>query len=190
MHAQNRGGAVSDCSASNGDFAHAVGRSGTITPRIDLGYRIGTERGRRCNPTIQRASADKVSTLHRVVLQKKNPRPFGEGNPLSRHRRWHVGQSGASLTAMSVTPSETPRRLAGLAQFARAAFGLVLDTALPPLCAACRQPVGGSGGLCASCWSKVSFIAPPYCERLGIPFAYDPGPGSLSMEAIADPPRL
>jgi ComF family protein len=28
----------------------------------------------------------------------------------------------------------------------------------------------------------------PYCERLGIPFAYDPGPGVLSMEAIADPP--
>jgi ComF family protein len=38
------------------------------------------------------------------------------------------------------------------------------------------------------CWSKLSFIAPPYCERLGIPFAYDPGPGVLSMEAIADPP--
>ena len=33
-----------------------------------------------------------------------------------------------------------------------------------------------------------SFIAPPYCERLGIPFAYDPGPGVLSLEAIADPP--
>src|SRR5580693_1253162 len=89
---------------------------------------------------------------------------------------------------MSATPSETPRRLAGLAQFGRAALGLVLDTALPPLCAACRAPVGGTGGLCASCWSKVSFIAPPYCERLGIPFAYDPGPGILSMEAIADPP--
>jgi len=29
---------------------------------------------------------------------------------------------------------------------------------------------------------------PPYCERLGIPFVYDPGPGILSMEAIADPP--
>ena len=28
----------------------------------------------------------------------------------------------------------------------------------------------------------------PYCERLGIPFVYDPGPGILSMEAIADPP--
>src|SRR5207302_6469273 len=32
------------------------------------------------------------------------------------------------------------------------------------------------------------FIAPPYCERLGIPFVYDPGPGILSMQAIADPP--
>jgi predicted amidophosphoribosyltransferase len=27
-----------------------------------------------------------------------------------------------------------------------------------------------------------------YCERLGTPFVYDPGPGILSMEAIADPP--
>jgi ComF family protein len=43
-------------------------------------------------------------------------------------------------------------------------------------------------GLCAGCWAKLSFIAPPFCERLGIPFVYDPGPGILSMEAIADPP--
>jgi ComF family protein len=43
-------------------------------------------------------------------------------------------------------------------------------------------------GVCAACWSKLSFIAPPYCERLGIPFVYDPGPGILSMQAIADPP--
>src|ERR1700727_811223 len=43
-------------------------------------------------------------------------------------------------------------------------------------------------GVCASCWSKLSFIAPPYCPRLGIPFVYDPGPELLSMEAIANPP--
>jgi ComF family protein len=43
-------------------------------------------------------------------------------------------------------------------------------------------------GLCATCWSRLSFIAPPYCARLGIPFVYDPGPGLLSMEAIANPP--
>jgi ComF family protein len=70
-----------------------------------------------------------------------------------------------------------------LAHTARAA----LDVALPTLCVACREPVDGEG-VCAACWSKLSFIAPPYCERLGIPFVYDPGPGILSMQAIADPP--
>jgi len=58
---------------------------------------------------------------------------------------------------------------------------------LPPLRVACREPVDGEG-VCAKCWAKLSFIAPPYCPRLGIPFVYDPGPGLLSMEAIADPP--
>ncbi|MBY0382165.1 MAG: ComF family protein [Xanthobacteraceae bacterium] len=62
-----------------------------------------------------------------------------------------------------------------------------LDIALPTLCVSCREPVSGEG-LCPSCWSKLSFIAPPYCTRLGIPFVYDPGPGQLSMEAIAAPP--
>jgi predicted amidophosphoribosyltransferase len=63
----------------------------------------------------------------------------------------------------------------------------VLDIALPTLCVACREPVAGEE-VCASCWSKLSFIAPPYCPRLGIPFVYDPGPGLLSMQAIAGPP--
>jgi ComF family protein len=71
---------------------------------------------------------------------------------------------------------------------ARAVSCVILDLALPPLCPACREPLGGDGGVCATCWSKLSFIAPPYCERLGIPFVYDPGPGILSMQAIADPP--
>jgi ComF family protein len=62
-----------------------------------------------------------------------------------------------------------------------------LDIALPTLCVACREPVAGEG-VCASCWAKLSFIAPPYCARLGLPFVYDPGPGILSMQAIADPP--
>jgi ComF family protein len=64
---------------------------------------------------------------------------------------------------------------------------LTLDIALPTLCVACREPVDGEG-VCAGCWAKLSFIAPPYCPRLGIPFVYDPGPDMLSMEAIANPP--
>ncbi|MBV9349115.1 MAG: ComF family protein [Pseudolabrys sp.] len=62
------------------------------------------------------------------------------------------------------------------------------DVALPPLCASCREPLGDGVGLCAECWSKLSLIEPPYCARLGTPFAYDAGSGLLSMEAIADPP--
>jgi ComF family protein len=64
---------------------------------------------------------------------------------------------------------------------------LALDIALPTLCVACREPVDGEG-VCAECWAKLSFIAPPFCPRLGIPFVYDPGPDLLSMEAIANPP--
>ena len=64
---------------------------------------------------------------------------------------------------------------------------LALDIALPTLCVACREPVDGEG-VCAECWAKLSFIEPPYCPRLGIPFVYDPGPELLSMEAIANPP--
>jgi ComF family protein len=64
---------------------------------------------------------------------------------------------------------------------------LALDIALPTLCVSCREPVDGEG-VCAACWARLSFIAPPYCPRLGIPFVYDPGPELLSMEAIANPP--
>lgn len=84
-----------------------------------------------------------------------------------------------------ITPSRPLGRAlrAACVQAAR----LVLDIALPTLCVACREPVAGVG-VCAECWAKLSFIAPPFCPRLGIPFVYDPGPGLLSMEAIADPP--
>jgi ComF family protein len=72
----------------------------------------------------------------------------------------------------------------GLRRGGRAA----LDLLLPPVCLACRQPVSDPHGLCAACWSGLRFIERPYCERLGIPFAYDLGPGALSAEAIATPP--
>jgi ComF family protein len=97
---------------------------------------------------------------------------------------------GASLAAMhgEVETMQAPaRRFARLTRAMRGALDLVARVALPQLCPACREPVEGFG-LCAACWSKLSFIAPPYCERLGIPFAFEAGPGLLSMEAIADPP--
>ncbi len=86
------------------------------------------------------------------------------------------------LASIAFTP-----RLKRVTGAVRAMLHGALDLALPRLCAACREPVEGQG-LCPGCWSKLSFIRRPYCERLGIPFLYDPGPGILSMEAIAGPP--
>jgi ComF family protein len=78
--------------------------------------------------------------------------------------------------------------LAQLGHGLRHALRFALDVALPPLCPSCREPLGDGHGLCAACWARLSFIEPPFCARLGIPFVYDPGPGLLSMEAIANPP--
>ncbi len=64
----------------------------------------------------------------------------------------------------------------------------LIDLALPPQCLACHAPVAEVGALCPACWSRLRLIERPYCERLGIPFTYDLGPGALSAEAIADPP--
>src|SRR5512144_3228630 len=90
---------------------------------------------------------------------------------------------------MAATTSIAPAgRLAKLRTLLRAAALPLLGVGLPPLCPACRELVRDSGALCPACWSKLNFIVRPYCERLGIPFAYDPGPGILSMEAIANPP--
>jgi len=87
-------------------------------------------------------------------------------------------------------PADAPLRRVGgrlgrgLAGGARA----VLDLALPPVCLACRRPVADDHALCIDCWSRLRLIDRPYCERLGTPFPFDPGPGALSPAALAHPP--
>lgn len=105
-----------------------------------------------------------------------------------------VGKPDASLSRMDAEPSVSrsiSSQLYGALAACRGAWShaakLALDIALPTLCVSCRDPVDGEG-VCANCWAKLSFIAPPFCPRLGIPFVYDPGPDMLSMEAIANPP--
>jgi ComF family protein len=67
--------------------------------------------------------------------------------------------------------------------------GRVLDFVLPPMCPACRRPTAENGALCGRCWGALDFIERPFCDRLGIPLAYDIGDGDLlSPEAIAHPP--
>jgi ComF family protein len=95
------------------------------------------------------------------------------------------------MDAETSSPRSITSHLRGAFRIAQGAWKhtarLALDIALPTLCVACREPVDGDG-VCATCWAKLSFIAPPFCPRLGIPFVYDPGPDMLSMEAIANPP--
>src|SRR5215208_2494856 len=95
------------------------------------------------------------------------------------------------MDAEASPPRSISSQLRGALNACRDAFAhlpkLALDIALPTLGVSCREPVDGEG-VCAACWAKLSFIAPPFCPRLGIPFVYDPGPELLSMEAIASPP--
>ena len=95
------------------------------------------------------------------------------------------------MEAETTPPRSIAGHVRGALRLAHAVWShaarLALDVALPTLCVACREPVDGDG-VCAKCWAKLSFISAPMCPRLGIPFIYDPGPGMLSMEAIADPP--
>lgn len=69
-----------------------------------------------------------------------------------------------------------------------AAGGAVADLLLPPQCLICAAATGAANALCGACWGKLRFITEPCCDRRGIPFAYDPGPGVVSAAALADPP--
>jgi ComF family protein len=94
-------------------------------------------------------------------------------------------------TAIDDRPRSRLSQIAGALRFPaalRLPLRLALDFALPPLCPACREPVGEGAGLCGACWAKLAPIERPFCEKLGIPFVYDPGPGIYSHEAIAAPP--
>jgi ComF family protein len=47
-----------------------------------------------------------------------------------------------------------------------------LDLALPPRCIGCGERVDANGLACATCWSRLTFIAPPFCDGCGAPFDF------------------
>lgn len=70
----------------------------------------------------------------------------------------------------------------------RSILGSLANLLLPPVCIGCRTRIGNHGLLCGACWTKIDFIAPPICARLGVPLPYDAGEPCLSAAAIARPP--
>lgn len=77
-----------------------------------------------------------------------------------------------------------------LRPFGRAA----LDAVLPPRCLDCGEIVTEPHALCAPCWTRLRFIAPPCCRVCGWPFEVDPmagetqTPGAVCGACLRDPP--
>lgn len=66
--------------------------------------------------------------------------------------------------------------------------GMLLDLAYPPVCLNCDAPTATADTLCSNCFTALRPITAPLCPVLGLPFAVSLGPGTLSAEALADPP--
>ena len=63
-----------------------------------------------------------------------------------------------------------------------------LDLALPPRCIGCGERVDANGLACAACWSRLTFIAPPFCDRCGAPFDFAVEGVRRCATCYADPP--
>ena len=91
----------------------------------------------------------------------------------------------AGRTTHIHTPRTVFHRVGALC---RKAPGKLADFILPPLCLVCRASVMGHAGLCSQCWSKIDFIEPPRCDRLGIPLPFPTDEKIVSAAALANPP--
>lgn len=49
----------------------------------------------------------------------------------------------------------------------------LLDLLLPPRCLHCGDAVSNHQSLCGSCWSRLTFLRPPYCKICGWPFPHE-----------------
>jgi ComF family protein len=85
-------------------------------------------------------------------------------------------------------PVSTDR--AGVSGFLRRFRRAAVELVYPPQCVVCESATMSAQALCPACWSALPLIEAPLCDRLGVPFAVDYGPGLLSPQAIADPPRF
>lgn len=77
-----------------------------------------------------------------------------------------------------------PRRM----PIVRRGLAWLSDVVFPPVCLSCRSGLVTHDALCAACWSRIDFIRPPLCDRLGLPMPYDTGGTMISAAAAAEPP--
>ncbi len=103
---------------------------------------------------------------------------------------WRPVHVASDVFDRGLRPSLAGRVFDAARGAARLASEATLDLVLPPSCPMCAVPVASLSAVCLDCWKSVRFLERPWCERLGTPFPYDLGPGTLSAEAIANPPTF
>jgi len=63
-----------------------------------------------------------------------------------------------------------------------------VDGVLPPRCLACGATVGEPNALCSQCWASMTFFAPPWCAKCGLPFPHPMGEDALCAACARDRP--
>ncbi len=70
----------------------------------------------------------------------------------------------------------------------RTNVAIITDFLFPPRCANCGMFVQQHGGICSTCWQKLTFITNPYCKKCGYPFAYECHEDSICAACMQSPP--
>ena len=81
-------------------------------------------------------------------------------------------------------------RLRRVRCFAKSFGRAGLDAVLPPLCPVTEERLAAPGLLSAAGWAQIQFIAEPYCDQCGVPFATDYGAGAVCPSCLAEPPSF
>lgn len=64
------------------------------------------------------------------------------------------------------------------------------DWLYPAQCGLCRELIDEPAHLCAACWSNLSFISSPFCQRCGYPFDFDLGETAQCGACEANSPQF
>lgn len=64
----------------------------------------------------------------------------------------------------------------------------IVDTILPVRCIACSQVVWDQAGVCAACWSTLTFVEMPFCQVCGHPFEHHIEDVGICAGCLSTPP--
>ena len=138
----------------------------------------------KCRNCRSQAASITASALRCMTAPLASPPPLAGDAVAWRDAyavaRTEVGQPSRSFVLHGQIPSQTACRRATSGRIAGAVRRTLRPGGRRGAAAGSVRPAASwstTTGLCAACWSRLSFIAPPYCERLGIPFAVRRRPG-------------